>query len=628
MKKKKVLFQTDFSIVKTGFGRNAKAILSYLYKTHKYDLVNYCCGIGEDNVNLSRTPWKSIGCIPSDKNKLKKIQEDPKLNQLLPYGAYNLDKIINEEKPDIYIAAQDIWGVDFAIQKKWFSQINSAIWTTLDSLPIFPPAIEAAKKCENFWVWSSFAEKEMHKMGLDNVRTIHGAVDEKSFFSIEEKEKNKIRNENNISKNDFIIGFVFRNQLRKSIPNLIEGFKKFNDEHEDSKLLLHTSFNEGWDIPKLISENNLNPKKVLVTHVCEECLNYTIKPFIPEEQDCPKCKAQGKCKTVAVDKGVTEESLNEIYNIMDVYCHPFTSGGQEIPIQEAKLTELITLVTNYSCGVEMCEPNAASLPLDWDEYREIGTQFKKANTKPESIYTQIKKVYEMPKEERSEWGKKARSWTIENYSVDKVGKLIEEFIDQCEAIPEDQFPALEKKDPHAEVEFNESALIWVKSLYSKILKIEVDNQDEGLLHWLHRLREGIAPALVEQYFREIALKESVEEDGVSNFLKEYKNTNKILFLTPENLSDCLVFTSLLEEASLLYSKHKIFISCPRNLSEIFDGNPFVEKVLPQISHAENLLKKLEKEQFDVVFDLSSRQELHNNKDRVSFDLTAKEKHIW
>jgi hypothetical protein len=36
---KKLLFQTDSSLAKTGFGRNAKALLSYLYKTKKYDIV-------------------------------------------------------------------------------------------------------------------------------------------------------------------------------------------------------------------------------------------------------------------------------------------------------------------------------------------------------------------------------------------------------------------------------------------------------------------------------------------------------------------------------------------------------------------------------------------------------------
>ena len=35
---KKLLFQTDSSLAKTGFGRNAKALLSYLYKTKKYDI--------------------------------------------------------------------------------------------------------------------------------------------------------------------------------------------------------------------------------------------------------------------------------------------------------------------------------------------------------------------------------------------------------------------------------------------------------------------------------------------------------------------------------------------------------------------------------------------------------------
>ena len=41
---KKLLFQTDSSLAKTGVGRNAKALLSYLYKTKKYELIQYCCG--------------------------------------------------------------------------------------------------------------------------------------------------------------------------------------------------------------------------------------------------------------------------------------------------------------------------------------------------------------------------------------------------------------------------------------------------------------------------------------------------------------------------------------------------------------------------------------------------------
>ena len=34
--KKKLVFQSDLALMKTGFGRNAKALLSYLYKTKKF----------------------------------------------------------------------------------------------------------------------------------------------------------------------------------------------------------------------------------------------------------------------------------------------------------------------------------------------------------------------------------------------------------------------------------------------------------------------------------------------------------------------------------------------------------------------------------------------------------------
>ena len=60
-KKKKIVFQSDYSLAKTGFGRNAKAVLSYLYKTGKYDIVHYCCGMNWSNPELKRTPWKSVG---------------------------------------------------------------------------------------------------------------------------------------------------------------------------------------------------------------------------------------------------------------------------------------------------------------------------------------------------------------------------------------------------------------------------------------------------------------------------------------------------------------------------------------------------------------------------------------
>ena len=120
MKKKKILFQSDYALAKTGFGRNSKALLSYLYRTGKYDIVHYCCGVQYSSEQLKRTPWKSIGSLPDNKEELDHLNRDPQQARMASYGSYYLEKVIRDEKPDVYIAVQDIWGIDLAVEHEWF----------------------------------------------------------------------------------------------------------------------------------------------------------------------------------------------------------------------------------------------------------------------------------------------------------------------------------------------------------------------------------------------------------------------------------------------------------------------------------------------------------------------------
>lgn len=432
MTRKKILYHSDFALAKTGFGRAAKAILSYLYGLDKYEIVHYCCGVQKSNPELERTPWKSIGCLPNNKAELDNLLKDPQKSKSASYGDLYLNDIIALEKPDIYIGVQDIWGLDFAIKSEWFDKINSVIWTTLDSLPLLPDAVEYAKKIKNYWVWSDFATKEFKKLKYNHPRTINGPVDDKHFFKISDEEKIILRKKFNIDPKTFIVGFVFRNQLRKSVPNLLEGYslwKKENPKYDKTALLLHTSWKEGWNIQKLAAEYGIKETEILTTHICPICKNYKIAPFEKNSLKCNSCEEQKDMLTTSVNLGVTEEQLNEIYNLMDVYCHPFTSGGQEIPIQEAKFTELITLVTNYSCGEDMCEDLNGTIPLSWHEYREHGTEFKKASTDPISIKNAINKVYCMSKPKRDELGRKSRQWALAKYSINSVGPQIEKILD-------------------------------------------------------------------------------------------------------------------------------------------------------------------------------------------------------
>ena len=222
----------------TGFGKNARNILLALHKDPDIEVVEAANGVrfGADLM----TPWETYGTGPINPNLLQAIQGDPPKERMASYGLYTIDEIINKCKPDIYLRIEDIWAFGDYHKKPWWNKINKVLWTTLDSVPILDQALQMEPLCDKMLVWASFAEKAMKELGHENVETLHGAVDYTNFKPLENR--NEIRERLNL-KDDFVIGFVFKNQLRKSVPNLLQGFKKFKKDYPDTKakLLLHTN---------------------------------------------------------------------------------------------------------------------------------------------------------------------------------------------------------------------------------------------------------------------------------------------------------------------------------------------------------------------------------------------------
>tara|TARA_Y100001938_G_C8101556_1_gene442169 strand:+ start:7167 stop:9074 length:1908 start_codon:yes stop_codon:yes gene_type:complete len=593
MSKKKILYHSNFSRILSGFGKNSKNILKHLSSTGKYEIVEFANGVSKGHADLKTLPWHAEGGLPSDQESINKINRDPNLGRSASYGALRIDDVIKKEKPDIYLGVEDIWGLSGYTKKPWWNKINCMVWTTLDSLPILPDAIKCAKKIKHYYVWSSFAEKALHEEGHDHVKTLHGAVDESSFYKLDHEDREALREKYNLG-DSFVIGFVFRNQLRKSVPNLLEGFKLFKSKNPDSnaKLLLHTNWSEGWEIPRLIKEKNLEPSDILCTYYCKNCNQYQIKPFSSQNLDCPYCGSKKSCNTVNIKDGVNDSQLNEIYNLMDVYCHPFTSGGQEIPLQEAKLCELITLTTNYSCGLESCSKESGGLPLDWSEYREPGTQFIKASTCPISILDGLSNVYRMDLLEKSSMGKKARQYVIDNYSVKVIGSKIEEIIDSMPSISDYNFDfKKERRAPEYNPPDIESNSDWLIDLYKNILKVDLDHTDEGHQYWMKTLENGGNRAGVLDYFRQVAQKENLEIDKKKsidfNKVIENDGAKKALFVLKESAEDILLSTSLLKSFKDIHPDYDIFFACDEIYHPMILSNPYIYKVLPYDAKMEN-----------------------------------------
>ena len=269
---------------------------------------------------------------------------------------------------------------------------------------------------------------------------------------------------------------------------------------------------------------------------------------------------------------------------MDVYCHPFTSGGQEIPIQEAKLTSLITLVTNYSCGEEMCCPEAASLPLEWNEYREFGTEFIKASTCPKSIAKNLEIVLNMDQSQKQKMGRSARKWAIDNFSSQHVGGKIEKFLDSCNfsnySLDQDQS---QKGNPDAEIPNIQNDILWLKTLYSNILNRIVKDDDEGLVHWVEKIKSGISRLSIESYFREVARKQQPESKSFTfnDLFKDSKKEDRIFISISSSKENAFLSTKIISSIKEQNLNKKIYLYTSHDTAEIFFGNSDISEILVQ-----------------------------------------------
>ena len=588
MKKKTVLIHSNFCRAFTGFGKNKKNILRYLYDTGKYNLVELANGLRWQDVQTQNVPWECRGSLP-DQSKLQTL--GPEDQRAESYGRSLVDKAVEEFKPDVYIGIEDIWAFSGYEKKPWWNKINTMVWTTLDSLPILQTAIDFAPKVKHYYVWASFAERAMTKMGYNHIKTLRGSIDTSHFHRFSDDRRLKLRQAHGLS-NEYIVGFVFRNQLRKSVPNLLDGFKAFKQKVPNAKLFLHTHWSEGWDIPRMVEEKGISPTDILTTYACNKCRGYVVRPFTGQEQNCTLCGGE-KCQhTTNTNLGVTEQQLNEVYNLMDVYCHPFTSGGQEIPVQEAKLTELITLVTDYSCGEDNVTEESGGIPLKWHEYREPGTQFIKASTDSDDITKKLLSVYNMTTQQRRLQEERSRQWVIDNFSTEVIGRQLEEIIDKMPAVEYDYDLKPITLNPNYELkEHYASSQEFLIDIYKNILNDRVDKNSQGFKHWMMQLNNGADPKVVVAHFRQVAAKQNAEGSApdLSDLLDADDKGKRIGIVMPEAETDVFLINSLMNNFKKQYKKYNIYFFTKPEYFQYIEDHPHIHKCLPYSPILENCL---------------------------------------
>lgn len=191
--------------------------------------------------------------------------------------------------------------------------------------------VEQLTHIDTIVTYTEFGRKEILKIDpsiVTKLKYVYHGINLKDFFPIDKKEIKPFRDEyfgKNADK--YIVGVINRNQFRKDIPTSILGFieakKNWNDLGLPKPFLyLHMRPNDymGWNLPALLAFTDL-----------------------VEGEDYMFSKGD--------DNGqVDVQTLNKIYNSIDVYLSTATGGGWELVSTEM-----------FACKIPCIQPNHTSL---------------------------------------------------------------------------------------------------------------------------------------------------------------------------------------------------------------------------------------------------------------------------
>jgi glycosyltransferase involved in cell wall biosynthesis len=300
----KILWVSDSPTFFTGFGTVTKEILIRLARMGNYRIA--CLGWGYDG-------W------PYDR---KQIPFDIYPSRSPTLGKETLPRAIEEFRPDILVSLGDIWMVDWIAGIENRDKFKYLAYIPIDGSPLYSKwgtflhAVDVPVTC------SLFAQELVRETYPDvNAKMIYHGVDLDTFRPLSPEEFTRP----SALKDKFIVGCVARNQPRKNLPILIKAFAQFCRGKDDAVLYLHTNPEDiGWDIIGLLKRYDVFNKS---------CIS----------------------KNAAVQKGLSKQKLNEIYNLFDVMALPTAGEGFGLPILESMAAGTPVIATNYSACIELLE---------------------------------------------------------------------------------------------------------------------------------------------------------------------------------------------------------------------------------------------------------------------------------
>lgn len=419
--KKRILMCAESHAVNSGFGRYTKEILSRLHANPNYEIAEFSTYFYDDQP--VEVPWKVYpNAVKDDHPDAQHYQSNP-INQ---FGQWRFDKVVLHFKPDIVFDIRDYWMLAYQELSPLRKYFHWVIAPTIDSIPQKTEWLSTFENADVVLTHTDWAGSYLQSLGrkINFGGCASDSVDPETFKPVSWT-KAYHKSKFNIPTDAIVIGSVMRNQKRKLIAELFKSLRQLIDETGNRKifLYLHTSYPEaqGWDIPDLLQEYNVY-NNVLFTYYCpsnKQILASLYKgPRIPYPDN-----SDGYALFPSVLNGVSNEQLNDIYNVFDIYVQYAICEGLGIPQLEAASCGIPLFAVNYS-GMDEITTKVNGIKINCLLSKELETSAERATPDNNHLVQEIKKWINLSNLEKKKLGKQTRKLLIDHYSWDKTADVL------------------------------------------------------------------------------------------------------------------------------------------------------------------------------------------------------------
>lgn len=442
-RKKRILLNSEFELLSSGYSKYGRNIMEKFYESEKYELATLATYVGPNDPNLAKIPYRIYPNGPSSQEELDEYNGKV-INQ---FGDFRFNEVCLHFKPDIVMSFLDTWMWQHLLESPFRPFYNLAILSAIDSAPQNEDWISMFGEVDGLFTYSEWAKslvKEQCKSQVNLVGCAPLCANLNNFKPTPQKKKHKLNF--GIAENVNIVGFVSRNQPRKLFPDLLIAFRSFldycikNNNPELGKntyLLLHTSYpDNGWDIPGLLKENGLSGK-TLFTYVCIKCGLVFPTFWSGARTVCPKCNNH-EAGLTNTQRGISEEGLNAIYNLMDVGIQYANSEGFGAFQVEAAACGIPIMSVDYSAMSSIVR-TLKGVPLNVLAYsRESATQCFRAIPDNNHLVEQLYKHLTLPESIRLKKSFEIRKLCEKHFNYDIAAKIWMDYFDSVETRPEEK----------------------------------------------------------------------------------------------------------------------------------------------------------------------------------------------